>query len=86
MNYPRPHANRLPGEGHRQHDRDHGRRPNSRDGGSPDALSRDTRHTGRRVMPENMTAMFDRLRDAAAAHDGDTGGFGSASKTQSQAR
>jgi hypothetical protein len=37
-------------------------------------------------MPENMTAMFDRLRDAAAAHDGDTSGFGSATKAQSQAR
>lgn len=86
MNYPRPHASRLPGEGRLQHDRDHGQRPDSRDGGSPDTLPRDTQHTGRRVMPENMIVMFDRLRDAAAAHDGDTGGFGSASKAQSQAR
>jgi hypothetical protein len=80
MKHPRPQTNRLPGEGLRQHDGDHGGRQDNRGGGSPGAPSRDNRRGGRRVMPENMAAMFDRLRDAAAAHDGDMDGFSSATK------
>lgn len=86
MNHPQPHPSRLPGEGHRQHDRDHGRRPDNRNAGTADAQSRGARRADRRVMPENMTAMFDRLRAAAAAHDGDMDGFSSATKARPQSR
>jgi hypothetical protein len=88
MKHPRPHTERLPGEGSRQQDRDHGRpgdrdhgrRQDNRGGGSPGTRYRDNVPGRRRVMPEDMAAMFDRLRDAAAAHDGDMDAFSPATK------